>query len=111
MGGIGMAYAGGGHNTSGKTVDHSLRTRVMDLELVVGRLELSNRVVWEMLRDGLKLTEQQMDERMKAIDLRDGVEDGKVSQVPMRCPSCKRVSSSKHWKCLYCGLEFEKYVY
>ncbi len=111
MGGIGMAYAGGGYNTPGKTVDHSLRTRVMELELKVGRLELSNRVVWEMLRDGLKLTEQQMDERMKTIDLRDGVEDGKVSQVPMRCPSCKRVSSSKHWKCLYCGLEFEKYVY
>ena len=111
MGGVGMAYAGSGYNPSDKSIDHSLRSRVAELERKVGRLELANRVLWEMLRDGLKLTEQQMEERMQSIDLRDGVEDGKVSVVPMRCPTCKRVSSSKHWKCLYCGLEFEQFVY
>ena len=25
-------------------------------------------------------------------------------------PRCGRVSSSKHWKCLYCGQEFQKPV-
>jgi hypothetical protein len=98
--------SGGGTN-----VDYSLRSRVIDLERKLHRLELTNRVLWEMMRDGLKLTEAEMEKRVKAIDLRDGVADGKITEVPMRCPSCKRVSSSRHWKCLYCGQEFEKYVY
>ena len=41
------------------------------------------------------------------IDLRDGKADGKITAHPLRCPSCDRVSSSRHAKCLYCGQEFE----
>jgi len=92
-------------------VDRDARTRIDELERRMDRLELEHRVVWEMLRDAMKLDEAELDRRVRALDRRDGVEDGKITAVPLRCPSCKRVASSRHWRCLYCGQEFEKYAY
>ncbi len=112
-----MAHYGGslgglsGHSGRGKSIDYSLRSKVKELERKLHRVELEHRVLWELVRDGLKLTEEDLEKRMRDVDARDGVEDGKISNVPLRCPRCKRISSSKHWKCQYCGQEFEKYVY
>jgi hypothetical protein len=110
-----MGYYGNIRTTNtvsrSQTVDHDARTRIDDLERRLDRLELEHRVVWEMLRDALKLDEAELDRRVKALDQRDGVVDGKITSVPLRCPSCKRVASSRHWRCLYCGQEFEKYAY
>jgi hypothetical protein len=99
-----------GYKSTG-TVDKALRTKVNGLEKKLGRLELKNQVLWELVRDSLKLTDADLKVRMREIDLRDGVEDGAITTVPMRCPQCQRVSSSQHWKCLYCGLEFEEGSY
>jgi len=98
---------GGGANAT----DHVTRTKVDELERRVDRLELENRVLWELVRDAFKLTEADLEQRVKAIDRRDGVEDQKITPVPLRCPSCKRVASSRHWRCMYCGQEFEKHAY
>ncbi len=110
-----MGYYGGirpeGTISSGQTIDHEARTMLGELERRFDRLELEHRVVWEMLRDALKLDEAELDRRVKAVDKRDGVADGKITPVPLRCPSCQRVASSRHWRCLYCGQEFEKYAY
>lgn len=110
-----MGYYGSvrpqGNVPSGQTIDHDARTRINELERRVDRLELEHRVVWEMLRDALKLDEGEMDRRAKSLDQRDGVADGKITAVPLRCPSCQRVASSRHWKCMYCGQDFEKYAY
>jgi hypothetical protein len=95
----------------GAAVNHDTRSRVDELERRIDRLELEHRAVWEMLRDAMKLDEPELERRVKQLDRRDGVEDGKISAVPLRCPSCKRVASSRHWRCLYCGQEFEKYAY
>lgn len=92
------------------TIDHALRSKVKQLEAEVERLVLSQNALWEIARDRLNITEDVLIAKMKEIDLRDGVADGKVTQVPLGCPSCGRVSSSRHWKCLYCGLEFERDV-
>ena len=97
--------------TPAPTVDHDARTRLDDLDRRLNRLELEHRVVWEMLRDAMKLDEGELDRRVRALDLRDGVQDEKITPVPLRCPACKRVASSRHWRCLYCGQEFEKFAY
>lgn len=110
MGYMGMqpvSNAGGGS----KSVDHQLRTQVRELERRLDRAELVNRAIWDIIAKSANLTEADLENRIKEIDMRDGVADGKVTIVPLRCPTCKRVSSSKHWKCLYCGQEFEKYGY
>lgn len=92
-------------------IESTLRTKIEALERTLHRLELEHRVLWELVRDATKMTEKDLEQRVRQIDMRDGIEDGKVTAVPLRCPNCRRVSSSKHWKCLYCGEEFEKYSY
>ena len=89
-------------------VDHALRAKVKEVERKIQRVELINQALWELAKGALGLTQEQFDAKLKEIDLRDGVEDGLITVVPLRCPSCGRVSSSKYWKCLYCGMEFER---
>ena len=81
------------------------------LEKKLDKVELQHQVLWELVRDSLKLTNADLKVRMKEIDLRDGVEDGKITIVPLSCPQCHRVSSSQHWKCMYCGMDFEEDCY
>lgn len=88
----------------------NLEQRMLELEHHIGRLSLLNQALWELLRERAKLTDAQLEEKAREIDLRDGVEDGRMTDTPMQCPNCGRVSNSRHWKCLYCGLEFEKPV-
>jgi hypothetical protein len=86
------------------------RARARELEHEVGRLKLLNQALWELLKQKLQLTDADLEKRITEIDLRDGVADGQITNVALKCPTCNRVSSSKHWKCLYCGQEFEKPV-
>jgi hypothetical protein len=110
MGGAGMSSSSKSSSVS-KNIDHQLRTQVRELERRLDRAELINRAIWDIIAKSTNLTEADLEARIKEIDMRDGVADGKITVVPLRCPTCKRVSSSKHWKCLYCGQEFEKYGY
>lgn len=88
----------------------TLEARVRELEHHIERLSLLNQALWELLRDRARLTDAQLEQKAHEIDLRDGVEDGRMTKTGLQCPTCGRISNSKHWKCLYCGLEFEKPV-
>lgn len=86
----------------------NLQSEVRDLRFQVARMMLLNQALWELLRDRLQLKDADLERLAKEIDLRDGVEDGQVTNGPLQCPRCGRISNSRHWKCLYCGQEFEK---
>lgn len=88
--------------------DNALRGKVKDMEAKVGRLLLYNQALFELLEASGTVTRAAIEAKMKEVDLRDGVEDGAVTEIPLRCPTCDRVSSSKNWRCMYCGLEFER---
>lgn len=79
-----------------------------DLEFEVARQKLLMQAMWELIRDRARLTDADLEAKAQEIDLRDGVQDGRITDGPLRCPSCGRVSNSKHWRCLYCGQQFEK---
>lgn len=111
MGMISGYRPSGGNVPPPSATDHITRTRVDELERRIDRLELENRVLLELVRDAFKLTDDDLERRVQELDRRDGVEDKKISTVPLRCPSCTRVASSRHWRCLYCGQEFEKHAY
>ena len=81
---------------------------IREMEFQFARLLLANQALWELLRDRLGISEAELEQKMQEIDLRDGKPDGQISFGPVRCPSCNRVSNSKHNKCLYCGQLFEK---
>jgi len=83
---------------------------IQDLTHELQRLKLLNQALWEMLREQMGWSDEQLEQKALEIDLRDGVQDGRISDAALRCPQCGRTSSSRHWRCLYCGLEFEKPV-
>jgi hypothetical protein len=62
----------------------------------------------EIVRDKLKLSEQEIEAKLAEIDLRDGRLDGQ-SRPPVgsssvaRCPDCHRPNAASRRQCLYCG--------
>lgn len=84
------------------------QSHVKELENDIRRLQLLNQALWEILRDKLRLSEEEFLAKVHEVDMRDGQEDGRMSYTALKCPQCGRVSSSRHWRCLYCGLEFER---
>lgn len=83
---------------------------IRDLQHEVERLRLINQSMWELLREHLKLNDEALEAKIREVDLRDGVEDGRMTGHALKCPRCERISHSKHWKCLYCGLKFKRPV-
>lgn len=52
------------------------------------------------------LSERQLMAQAEAIDLSDGVADGRqLRQVSRRCSQCGRVNLGNRQRCLYCGSE------
>ncbi len=69
------------------------------------KLTLICMAMWSFLSEKTGITEEQLIERVKQIDLMDGVADGKLHRQVAKCSSCGRVMSPRHTKCLYCGAE------
>jgi len=87
-----------------------LNFRIRELEHEIQRISLLNQALWEVLQAHLNLDDKELEAKIHEVDLRDGIEDGRMTDVGLRCPKCHRVSSSKHWKCLYCGTKFKRPV-
>lgn len=75
------------------------------LEHRVDKLTLICMAMWSFLSEKTGVTEEQLIERVKQIDLMDGVADGKLHRQIAKCSQCGRVMSPRHSKCLYCGAE------
>ena len=79
--------------------------RVRMLEESVARLALVNAAMWSLLKDRTGLTDAALTARIRDIDLRDGVEDGKLTPVVQTCAQCGRTLAPRHRRCIYCGAE------
>ena len=73
------------------------------LESKIDGLALVTQALWELLRRHTDLTDADILARMAEIDLRDGRKDGRISGVPVDCPSCKRPAHTRQRACMYCG--------
>lgn len=67
------------------------------------KLLLINMAMWSLLEEKLGVTEAQLAERVREIDLRDGTLDGRPPQTAAVCDKCHRPMSRRHLRCLYCG--------
>lgn len=81
----------------------ALEGHVQRLEDKLESLVLINMALWSFLQEKLGVTEQDLQDRVREIDLRDGQLDGRVTLPPTPCPSCGRIIAAKHARCLYCG--------
>lgn len=80
-----------------------LQTEVRRLGERNDRLALVCQALWELLREHTELSDADLVRRIREIDVRDGVADGRMTPVPVECPACHRQSTSRREECLYCG--------
>ena len=76
-----------------------------ELRSDLDRLTLACQAMWELLRDGLGVTEEQLATKIREVDLRSGMLDGKPAAAPNECVACGRTVNARHATCLYCGAE------
>ena len=79
------------------------KTELRHLEDRVDRLSLICMAMWSLIRDKTDVTEEELIERFKLMDLMDGVEDGKASRSVSKCVQCNRPMHARHKTCIYCG--------
>lgn len=96
-GGFGSAAA------SASNAAHSARRDVRHLEDRLERLSLVCMAMWSLIQDKTNLSEEELLERVRVIDMMDGVADGKASRGVQKCHKCQRTMNPRHQKCLYCG--------
>ena len=80
-----------------------LEREIRRLERRADQMALVCQALWELLRERTQLTDDDLINRVREVDLRDGVADGRMTPVPVECPACHRQSTSKRDECLYCG--------
>ncbi len=71
----------------------------------IDALVLVNMALWSLVSEKLGCTDQDLQDRVREIDLRDGNLDGRVTTPPRACPGCGRTISARHSRCIYCGKE------
>lgn len=73
------------------------------LEANLAKSLMINEALWEILRDKLHVTDDELNDKLYEIDMRDGELDGKNQRRAAKCPQCNRTVSARHPVCLYCG--------
>lgn len=48
-------------------------------------------------------SEQELEAKVREVDLSDDMLDGKLRLEPNPCPKCRRVVAARRRFCLYCG--------
>ncbi len=91
-----MSRTAGGSAGSTAGEFHDVNERVDRLILVVDAM-------WSLLKDS-GWTDEQLSERLRQIDLVDGVEDGRHTPKPTRCAKCDSMVEVGRATCAFCGV-------
>lgn len=95
--GIDLAHA--------ESATRRVRDEAEQLRRSLDRLRLASAAMWELMREQHGLRDEDLLAKIREIDLRDGVLDGRMRPAPRACPGCERVNKATRTACLYCGLE------
>ena len=81
----------------------SLSARKDNTKQDIEELTLACQAMWELLRDHLGFTDENLKAKIIVIDARDGVVDGKIGAELIDCPHCGQRASTMKPNCVYCG--------
>lgn len=81
----------------------ALRKEVLRIESKVDGLALICQALFEIVQEETNLTDKEIEKKIKAIDLRDGREDGKMTGKVLPCSNCNRPAHTRQHVCMYCG--------
>jgi hypothetical protein len=70
----------------------------------IERQMIISEAIWELLKEKTGLTDKDLVNKVREIDLRDGVLDGRVRpKPPIACPKCGKKMDKTSSTCIYCG--------
>jgi hypothetical protein len=73
-----------------------------DLNDRIDRMLLVMDAMWGLLKEQ-GFSDEQLMERIKALDSADGTPDGKRTPTPIACPKCGSMISAGRATCAFCG--------
>lgn len=76
---------------------------IAGLEEKIDVLALACHAMWEILREKHGVTTRELEDKIQALDLRDGKLDGRLDLRIKQCPDCGHRLNGRHKNCFYCG--------
>ena len=96
----------GGGKTDTKDMSNALRSAVGEITALRHELDRTTLVVqamWELLKNKLGASEEELMALIQAVDMLDGKIDNRPSRIPENCPHCTRPVSIHTHTCFFCG--------
>ena len=96
--------------TTSTQVSHLKNRNIRQMEQLqteIDQLSLVCQAMWTLIQDNLDISESELKERIVALDMLDGVLDGKMGAVKMKCPECDATMNNKIKHCMFCGYQPE----
>jgi len=87
---------------------HTSDSEFQKLRRQVDRLTLTCQSMWELLRDGSELSEDDLIKKVAEVDLRDGSPDGRLGSTVIQCTSCGKNTNSRRDSCVWCGAPVDR---
>mgnify|MGYP001765826062 CR=1 FL=1 len=77
-----------------------------EMHKTMDKLLMITQALWEIIAESRDLSDEYIVAKVREIDMRDGVLDGRVKRPVRICTSCGKVLSLDRNRCLYCGTEY-----
>jgi hypothetical protein len=70
----------------------------------IERQMIISEAIWELLKEKAGFEDKDLANKVREIDLRDGLLDGRVRpEPPIVCPGCGKKMNKASSACIYCG--------
>ena len=66
-----------------------IRGDSFELSKQLAKMALVNQALYELVKEKVGITDEEFRHKIREVDSRDGVEDGKLKASPLRCPKCE----------------------
>lgn len=67
------------------------------------KMALVSQALLEIVQERLGVSDEELENKILEIDLRDGSADGKIGGQVVSCKNCGRKTNTQRGSCFYCG--------